>query len=312
MTGESTGPAAATPGRTGSGWPADVPRPQPPVWEVFDVEVDLRDTGQVVARLGIDERLVAGNGLASAGLVAMLADCILGTDAALRARARIATAVLTVDLVGSPPETGLLTAVSGDTGRRAGYLHTTAGIRDGADIEVARVNGWFAARGGPPVPSSPVAVPPPPVVPPVEPAGRSAQVAPPAEGAAAPSGADLTATPLGRTLGLASFTHGPDGTVAFELPHVGRLTNSGGTLHGGVAALMASVAALATLGSDVRPEVLSMTCHYLRGAGGDGRPVRVTGRQVRRGRTSAVVQGDVLASDGRPAMHTVVTTALDS
>src|SRR5689334_19698633 len=101
MTGESTGPAAATPGRTGSGWPADVPRPQPPVWEVFDVEVDLRDTGQVVARLGIDERLVAGNGLASAGLVAMLADCILGTDAALRARARIATAVLTVDLVGS-------------------------------------------------------------------------------------------------------------------------------------------------------------------------------------------------------------------
>jgi acyl-coenzyme A thioesterase PaaI-like protein len=58
--------------------------------------------------------------------------------------------------------------------------------------------------------------------------------------------------------------------------------------------------------------VLSMTCHYLRGAGGDGRPVRVTARQIRRGRTSAVVQGDVLAADGRPAMHTVVTTALNS
>jgi acyl-coenzyme A thioesterase PaaI-like protein len=282
------------------------------VWELFDVEVDVRDTGEVVAQLDIDDRLVAGHGLAAAGLVAMLADCILGTDAALRARSRIATAVLTVDLVGSPPETGLLRAVSGDHGRRAGYLHTTAGIRDATDSEVARVSGWFAARGGPPVPSSPVAVPSSPAALPVEPEDRPAQVARPAGGDRAPSGADLTATRLGRTLGLGSFTRGPDGTVAFELPHVGRLSNSGGTLHGGVAALMASVAALATLGDAVRPEVLSMTCHYLRGAGGDGRRVRVTGRSIRRGRTSAVVQGDVLASDGRPAMHTVVTTALNS
>ena len=175
------------------------------MWDVFDVEVDLRDTGQVVAQLGIDDRLVAGNGLASAGLVAMLADCILGTDAALRARARIATAVLTVDLVGSPPETGLLRAVSGDSGRRAGYLHTTAAIRDAGDIEVARVTGWFAARGGPPVPSSSVAVPPSPAVLPADPEDRPDQVAP-----AAPSGAaDLTATPLWRTLGLSSFTSGP-------------------------------------------------------------------------------------------------------
>ena len=307
MTGNGTGRAAATAGRTGPGWPADVPRPRPPVWAVFDVEVDLRNTGQVVAQLSIDDRLVAGNGLASAGLVAMLADSILGTDAALRARARIATAVLTVDLVGTPPETGLLRAVSGDSGRRAGYLHTTAGIRDAGDIEVARVTGWFAARGGPPVPSSSVAVPPSPAVLPADPEDRPDQVAPAAEGAA-----DLTATPLWRTLGLSSFTSGPGGAVTFELPHVGRLSNSGGTLHGGVAALLASVAALATLGDAVRPEVLSMTCHYLRGAGGDGRPVRVTGRQIRRGRTSAVVQGDVLAADGRPAMHTVVTTALHS
>ena len=196
MTGDGTGRAATTPGRVGSGWPSDIPRPQPPVWDVFDVEVDLRDTGQVVAQLGIDDRLVAGNGLASAGLVAMLADCILGTDAALRARARIATAVLTVDLVGSPPETGLLRAVSGDSGRRAGYLHTTAAIRDAGDIEVARVTGWFAARGGPPVPSSSVAVPSSPAVLPAEPDDRPDHVAPPAEGAPTPSAADLTATPL--------------------------------------------------------------------------------------------------------------------
>jgi acyl-coenzyme A thioesterase PaaI-like protein len=300
MTGDSTRRAGTTVGGVGSGWPSDIPRPQPPVWDVFDIEVDLRNTGQVVAQLGIDDRLVAGNGLASAGLVAMLADSILGTDAALRARARIATAVLTMDLVGSPPETGLLRAVSGDSGRRAGYLHTTAAIRDAGDIEVARVTGWFAARGGPPVPSSSVALPSSPAVIPAE------------RGAPRPGAADLPATPLWRTLGLGSFTSGSGGAVAFELPHVGRLSNSGGTLHGGVAALMASVAALATLGDAVRPEVLSMTCHYLRGAGGDGRPVRVTGRQIRRGRTSAVVQGDVLAADGRPAMHTVVTTALHS
>jgi acyl-coenzyme A thioesterase PaaI-like protein len=312
MTGDSTRRAGTTVGGVGAGWPSDIPRPRPPVWDVFDVEVDLRDTGQVVAQLGIDDRLVAGNGLASAGLVAMLADSILGTDAALRARAGIATAVLTVDLVGSPPETGLLRAVSGESGRRAGYLHTTAAIRDAGDIEVARVTGWFAARGGPPVPPSSVAVPSSPAVLPAEPEDRPVHVAPPADGAPTPGAADLPATPLWRTLGLGSFTSGPGGAVAFELPHVGRLSNSGGTLHGGVAALMASVAALATLGDAVRPDVLSMTCHYLRGAGGDGRPVRVTGRQIRRGRTSAVVQGDVLAADGRPAMHTVVTTALHS
>src|SRR3954464_1459194 len=171
MTGDSTDRAAAIAGRTGSGWPADVPRPQPPVWAVFDVEVDVRNTGQVVARLSIDDRLVAGNGLAGAGLVAMLADCILGTDAALRSRARIATAVLTVDLVGSPPETGLLRAVSGDSGRRAGYLHTTGGVRGGGETGVAGVNGWFAARGAPVAPSSPVAVPSSPEDIPAEPRG---------------------------------------------------------------------------------------------------------------------------------------------
>jgi uncharacterized protein (TIGR00369 family) len=290
-----------------SAWPADLPRPQPPVWDVFDVAVDLLDDGNFVAQLRLDERLVAGRGLAGAGLVAMLADCILGTDAALTARARIATAVLTVDIVGTPPETGLLRAVSGDHGGRAGYLHTTATIRDDADAEVARVSGWFAARGGPPVPSSRVVAPAVPVVP----APGPVEGAAPTVTEGAPFG-DVTATPLGRTLGLSAFRRSEDGTVGFELPDVGRLTNSGGTLHGGVAALMASVAALASLGDDARPEVLSMTCHYLRGAGGDGPPVRVEGRQIRRGRTSAVVQGDVFASDGRPAMHTVVTTALDS
>jgi uncharacterized protein (TIGR00369 family) len=294
-----------------------VPRPQPPVWEVFDVEVDVDHTGDVVARLGIDDRLRAAPGLTGAGLVAMLADCILGTDAALRGRARIATAVLTVDFVGHPPESGSIRAVSGEHGVRAGYLLTTAGIRDAGDAEVARVNGWFALREGPPVPQRAVpqrAVPQPavaePIVPaPTAPAGRPPEAASP-ESAAVPAGGDPTASPLGRTLGLTSFTRGPDQAVAFELPHVGRLINSGGTLHGGVAALMASVAALATLGDEARPDVLSMTCHYLRAAGTDGGPVRVTGRQIRRGRTSAVVQGEVLAADGRPAMHTVVTTAL--
>jgi uncharacterized protein (TIGR00369 family) len=310
MTGDSSAPpAAAAPRPPVSAWPADVPRPQPPVWDVFDVAVDLLDDGNFVAQLRLDERLLAGRGLAGAGLVAMLADCILGTDAAMTARERIATAVLTVDIVGTPPETGLLHAVSGDHGGRAGYLHTTATIRDGADAEVARVNGWFAARGGPPVPSSSSdrvsAAPVAPVPGPVESSAPTG-----AEGA--PGGDDVTASPLGRTLGLSAFRRGAEGSVAFELPDVGRLTNSGGTLHGGVAALMASMAALASLADDVRPEVLSMTCQYLRGAGGDGRPVRVEGRQIRRGRTSAVVQGDVFASDGRPAMHTVVTTALDS
>jgi acyl-coenzyme A thioesterase PaaI-like protein len=269
------------------------------VWQVLEVTVDVGVTGEVVAQLDIGSGLRTGRGLAGAGLVAMLADCVLGTDAALRARSGIATVVLTVDLVGHPPETGLLRAVSGPSGHRAGYLHTTADVRDGAGAEVARVSGWFAVRGGPAVPAT---------TPPPQP---HRPVSAPSGGEPAATGDDPTATPLGRTLGLTSFTRYPDHAVGFELAEVGRLRNSGGALHGGVAALMASVAALATLdGGAGTPEVLSMTCHYLRGAGGDGGPVRVDGRQIRRGRTSAVVEGDVYAPDGRPAMHLVVTTAL--
>jgi uncharacterized protein (TIGR00369 family) len=294
MTGDGPGRQRATATEpTGSGWPADVPRPRPPVWQVLDVTVDVGATGEVVAQLDIDPGLGTGRGLVGPGLVAMLADCVLGTDAALRARSAIATAVLAVDLVGHPPETGLLRAVSGPPGNRAGYLHTTADVRDGVGAQVARVSGWFAVRGGPPVPAAPATTPPPRPHRPVE-------VSAPSGGGPAPAGDDPTATPLGRTLGLTSFTRYPDQAVGFELAEVGRLRNSGGTLHGGVAALMASVAALATLdGGAGTPEVLSMTCHYLRSAGGDGGPVRVGGRQIRRGRTSAVVQGDVYAPAGR-------------
>ena len=268
-----------------TGWPADVPRPQPPVWKVFDVGVDVLAGGEVVAEMLVDAGMTAGRGLASAGLVALLADCILGTDAALRSRSRIATAVLTIDIVGRPPEAGLLRAVSGRHGRRAGFLLTSATI-SADEEEIAHVSGWFALRGGA---SAPLASSSPrrPDVPTAEP----------------------WPTPLGRTLGLTRFERAQDGGVSFELPHVGPLSNSGGTLHGGVAALMATVAALSTL-DDAEPEVLSMTCHYLRAAGGDDGPVRVTGRQIRRGRTSAVVQGDVHAADGRPAMQTVLTVAL--
>jgi uncharacterized protein (TIGR00369 family) len=257
------------------------------VWKVFDVSVDVLTSGEVVAELLVDAGMTTGRGLASAGLVAILADCILGTDAALRSRSRIATAVLTVDVVGRPPETGLLRAVSGRHGERAGFLLTSATIH-ADEQEIAHVSGWFALRGrtsAPPAASAPL----------------------PRQGV---PDADPWPTPLGRTLGLTGFERTPDGGVSFELPHIGPLCNSGGTLHGGVAALMATVAGLATLDDGpAAPEVLSMTCHYLRAAGGDG-PVRVTGRQIRRGRTSAVVQGDVHAADGRPAMQTVLTVAL--
>src|SRR4051812_25081446 len=178
-----------------TGWPADVPRPQPPVWKVFDVGVDVLPGGEVVAEMRVDDGMTAGRGLASAGLGAMLADCVLGTDAALRSRSRISTAVLTVDFVGRPPETGLLRAVSGRHGRRAGFPLTTPPIHADEE-EIAQVSGWFALRGetsaplassGPRRPDAPVA--------------------------------DPWPTPLGRTLGLTGFTRTPEG-VTVELPHV--------------------------------------------------------------------------------------------
>lgn len=71
-------------------------------------------------------------------------------------------------------------------------------------------------------------------------------------------------------------------------------------------------AALAALPGGAAPEVLSMTCHYLRAAGGPGSAVRVAGRAVRLGRTSAVVEGTVQAPDGRPAMLLQFTARLGS
>src|SRR3954452_19452881 len=198
MTSDRTNRLPATAAEpTRSGWPADVPRPQPPVWQVFDVAVDIRPGWGALAHLGIGPGLRAGAGLAGAGLVAMLADCILGTDAALRARARIATAVLTVDVVGSPPESGSLSAVSGPSCRRAGYLLTTADVHDEAGTDVARVSGWFALRAGSPVPPAPAA----PL--PARPLRRADVPSVPSGRTASPAGGDLTATPLGRTLGLA-------------------------------------------------------------------------------------------------------------
>ena len=211
---------------------------------------------------------------------------------------------LTIDFVARPPVTGLLHAVSGTHGRRSDHLLTTATVRDGDGTDVAVASGWFALRGARPAGPHPS-------VPPGD-MPRRQGVAALDEPAAATAPTDPCTTPLGRTLGLTGFTRTPDGDVTLELAEVGPLRNSGGTLHGGVAALISSLAALATRDeSAARAVVLSMNCHYLRPAGSGGGPVRVTGRQIRRGRTSAVVRGDVHASDGRLAMYTVLTTALE-
>lgn len=284
-----------------SGWPVGTARPDPPALQVFPVTVDRTRAGMTTGELTIGPYLSTGRGLSGAGMVALLADCVLGLDAVFDTGAPLSTVVLSVDFLAPPPETGVLRAESGPPARRPGFRRTSATVRTADGTETARVTGWFSLRQAATGPSGAWS-----------PSGTASTASPWPGRGPTPAPVDVPATPLGRTLGLTGQETAADGTLSFLLPDSGPLFNSGGTLHGGVSALLASVAALATLPGAPAPEVLSMTCHYLRAAGGPCRAVRADGRTVRRGRTGAVVEGTVRAPDGRPAMLLQLTARLGS
>jgi acyl-coenzyme A thioesterase PaaI-like protein len=256
------------------------------------LEVAATPEGVEVA-VDLDERWEAGTVDSVPGVAALLCDAASGGAVALHEPTRfISTALLSLDMIAAPRDRRLR-AVGTAKSARGDYVLATAVVRDGGDLEVARATSWWALRGK--RAGTPLAAP--------------LRVAS-ADTLSAPAGDGLGATPLGQALGLVPAALGPGDDVAFALAEVGELRNRSGTLHGGVGALLAQLAAVWTVDDGaIRPDVLSLTCHYLRAAGAGNAPVRITGSRVRRGRTSAVARGVVLADDGREAMLATVTVA---
>lgn len=242
-----------------------------------------------------DGRWESALGPVGPGLAALVADSASGTAVALVDRqVRLSTTALTLDLFGAPPGSGVVEAVARVEGARPGpvaplgsapgdFVAAIADLRDGTGRTFGRATSWWARRpGGPPL-----------------------RVAEPPPGPEAGEPADA----LSRTLGLDGLLRG-DGTVAFRLVRVGDLCNRSYTLHGGVGALLAQLAAVASLDPGTRvPQVLSLSVEYHRAAGTDGGPVHVTGTRVRQGRTSAVARGEIATADGRPALVATATIA---
>lgn len=241
----------------------------------------------VEASIELDERW---EGTTATALAALLCDSATGSAVALLEPGRtISTVVLNVETVASPPRSGLLRAVARTSGRRGDYVFATSSVLAADDTEFAQATSWWAVRG--PRPQTPV------------PPAKSVETG---RGALLP---DPNGSAAARHLGLSTFTRA-DGEVGFDLTEVGALRNRSGTLHGGVGALLAQLAAVHAVDDGTRvPEVLSMTCNYLRAAAGSG-PVRISGSRIRSGRTSAVAGGTVASPDGRPAMRATVTMAL--
>jgi uncharacterized protein (TIGR00369 family) len=241
----------------------------------------------VEAEVELDERW---GGTTATALAALLCDSATGSAVALLEPDRmISTVVLNVETIAPPPRSGLLRALARTAGRRGDFVFATSSVRAADGTEFAHATSWWAVRG--PRPQAP----PPPTV-----------SAVPHPGTAVP---DPAGSAVARYLGLGKFTRA-DGEVSFDLTEIGALRNRSGTLHGGVGALLAQLAAVHAVDDGTRvPEVLSMTCAYLRAAAGSG-PVRISGSRIRRGRTTAVADATVAAPDGRPAMRATVTMDL--
>jgi acyl-coenzyme A thioesterase PaaI-like protein len=284
-------------GTTGT-TPAHDPLPHVPASAALELCI-RRTEGAVYVALDADDRWESPLAPAAPGLAALVADAATGSAVALLdGEAVISTALLTVELL-AVPRGGVISAVAHVDGGRgellpdghSAYVAATAVLRDGHGIEFGRALGWWARR-----PRRDAPLPQRPTPPPATTSGASGST----------SGGD----PLSRTLGLEGVTRDESG-VGFRLASVGELRNRSDTLHGGVGALLAHHAAVASVDAGPAvPEVLSLSTHYHRAAGTDGGPVQVRGSRIRRGRTSAVAVGEVLAADGRPALTTTVTMAL--
>jgi acyl-coenzyme A thioesterase PaaI-like protein len=232
----------------------------------------LEDAGPctTAVRLPLTPELLLPDGRPSGAVTSLLADFALTTSviASLPDLRGVTTVALTVDHLALPPISGSLvsrcTAAPYADGRPQ---HSTGTLHDDSGRQVAAVSGWFLAA--------------------------------PAEAASVERVGLVHEPPAAHLLDLLQVPQAP----CFELSARDALSNALGTLHGGVGALAAQVAAEAVLATDLRP--LLSTFSFLRPTPRDG-TVRVEGTAVRSGRRTGAASATVTGPDDR----TVLTASL--
>ncbi len=232
----------------------------------------LEDTGPctTAVHLPLTPELLLPDGRSSGAVTSLLADFALTTSviASLPDLRGVTTVALTVEHLGLPPTSGSLmsrcTATAYADGRPQ---HAAGALHDDTGRQVAAVSGWFLAA--------------------------------PAEAASADRVGLVREPAAAHLLDLLDVPAGP----SFELSARDALSNALGTLHGGIGALAAQLAAQAALATDLRP--LTSTFTYLRPTPRDG-TVTVEGAVVRSGRRTGAASATVAGPDGR----TVLTSSL--
>ena len=232
----------------------------------------LEDTGPctTAVRLPLTPELLLPDGRPSGAVTSLLADFALTTSviASLPDLRGVTTVALTVDHLALPPTSGSLMSRCTATAYADGRPQHAAGtLHDDRGRKVAAVSGWFLAA--------------------------------PAEAASVERVGLVREPAAAHLLDLLRVPAGPSCVLTVR----DALSNALGTLHGGIGALAAQVAAEAALATDLRP--LLSTFAFLRPTPRDG-TVRVEGAAVRSGRRTGAAAAAVTGPDDR----TVLTASL--
>ncbi|HVU71911.1 MAG TPA: hypothetical protein VHE83_03015 [Mycobacteriales bacterium] len=277
-----------------------------PVWRTFGMQAVRADDDGATIRLPLEPFLLDARGRLPAGVVAVLADSAVGCSLAVAMeRADFARPSVTVTLTLEPtveelPTSGHLECTGRLIARHEPHVLMAADVRDEAGRQVAEVRAWFNLL-----------------------VGRVAEPISwddPDEGFGEDpgplDGPDAGLGPIGNHLGLIRADGSADGArtdgARSQAPGARlRLRSRPGfcnrlrTLHGGVGALIADLAAGAALGGE-RYQPLTATYSYLRTTGRVGQIVNVEAEVVKPGRAVAMAESRVLTADGRVALHAVV------
>ncbi|MCW2616701.1 MAG: hypothetical protein JWN08_3695 [Frankiales bacterium] len=225
-------------------------------------------------RLPLVPELLLPDGVPTGAVTSLLADMGLTTSviSSLPDLRGVTTISMTVDHHALPPASGGLVATCTAAGHVEGRpQHASGLLHDDEGRLVATVCGWFLAT--------------------------------PAEALAADRVGLVLEEPAAHLLDLLQV---PGGT-SFPLVARDALSNAISSLHGGIGALAAQLAAEAALDPASLP--LTSAFFYLRPTPRHG-AVQVTGEVVRQGRRTAVATSVLTGPDGRPLVTSTLVAAL--
>lgn len=228
--------------------------------------------GSTVVRLPLTRELLLADGRSTEAVSALLGDVGLTTSviSSLPDLRGVTTVSMTVDHHAPPPRDGALVATCTAGAYADGRPQHAAGtLRDEDGALVATVSGWFLAA--------------------------------PADAVAADRVGLVQEPPAAHLRGLLAVDDGPH----FDLVARDALSNALGSLHGGIGALAAHLAAAAALDPAA---ALTSTFVFLRPTPRDG-TVRVGGERVRQGRRTGTATAALTDADGRLLVTATLVTA---